>query len=165
MLYNRTLLFIHSVYNSLHLLISNSHSISPSPFSPLGNHKPVLYVCVDSAFLTKHWLIPRWLWLFFLDSAICKPLSEHSSGWTAISLADTGSYLALKLHLGLRRNAACSDNVVCFTWLWWHWVKESWDLCLWLEPQTISPMKQGIVSVLVTTGFPGPSAAWPKGGS
>ena len=29
--YSRTLLLIHSIYNSLHLLISNSHHIPPSP--------------------------------------------------------------------------------------------------------------------------------------
>ena len=43
-LYSRTLLFIHSVYNSLHLLMSNSQSIPPPPHLPLGNHKSVLYV-------------------------------------------------------------------------------------------------------------------------
>ena len=44
MLYSRTLLFIHSRDNSLHLLIPNSHSIPPLPF-PFGNHKSVLCVC------------------------------------------------------------------------------------------------------------------------
>ena len=40
-LYSRTLLFIHSRYNSLHLLIQNSQSISPPcPLHP-GNHKSV----------------------------------------------------------------------------------------------------------------------------
>ena len=34
-LYNRTLLFIHSIYNSLHLLIANSQSIPPPPPTPL----------------------------------------------------------------------------------------------------------------------------------
>ena len=32
----RTLLFIHSTYNSLHLLIPNSQSIPPPPLSPLA---------------------------------------------------------------------------------------------------------------------------------
>ena len=38
-------LFIHSIYNSLHLLNPNSQSILPSPLLPLGNHKSILYVC------------------------------------------------------------------------------------------------------------------------
>ena len=41
-LYRWILFFIHTVYNSLHLLIPNSYFI-PSPFPlPLGNHKSVL---------------------------------------------------------------------------------------------------------------------------
>ena len=44
MLYNRTLLFIHSVYKSLHLLTPTSHSISPSNPLPVGTHQSVLYV-------------------------------------------------------------------------------------------------------------------------
>ena len=35
-LYSRTSLFIHSLYNSLHLLTPNSHSIPPPPPSPLA---------------------------------------------------------------------------------------------------------------------------------
>ena len=38
MLYSRALFLIHSVFNSLHLLIPNSQSSLP-----LGNHKSVLY--------------------------------------------------------------------------------------------------------------------------
>ena len=59
MLYSRTLLFIHSLYNSLHLLTPNSQSIpSPSP-SPLGNHKSVLYVCesMKAPWKTRSWSI------------------------------------------------------------------------------------------------------------
>ena len=42
----RFLLFIHSMCNSLHLFVPNSQSIPPpAPSLPLGNHKPVLYVC------------------------------------------------------------------------------------------------------------------------
>ena len=44
MRYSRTLLFIHPVYNSLHLLISNSQSVPSLPYTS-GNHKSVLYVC------------------------------------------------------------------------------------------------------------------------
>ena len=40
-----TLSFIHSIYNSLYLLIPHSQSVPlPSPL-PLVNHKPILYVC------------------------------------------------------------------------------------------------------------------------
>ena len=35
-LYSKTLLFICFIYNSLHLLIPNSQSISPLPFSSLA---------------------------------------------------------------------------------------------------------------------------------
>ena len=44
-LYIRTLLFVHSTCNSLHLLIPNSQSIHFPPLLPLGNHKSLLYVC------------------------------------------------------------------------------------------------------------------------
>ena len=42
-LYSRTLLFIHPIYNSLPLLIPNSHSILPSP--ALWQTQCVLCVC------------------------------------------------------------------------------------------------------------------------
>ena len=45
LLYSRSLLFIHPIYNNLHLLIPNSQSILPPLPLPLGNHKSVLYVC------------------------------------------------------------------------------------------------------------------------
>ena len=48
-LYSRTLLFIHSIYNSLHLLISNSQPILFPPRLLLGNHKSVLYVCESAS--------------------------------------------------------------------------------------------------------------------
>ena len=43
MLYSKTLLFIHPMYNNLHLLIPNSQSFSPLPPYPLSNHKSILY--------------------------------------------------------------------------------------------------------------------------
>ena len=43
MLYSWTLFFIHSMYNSLHLLIPNSQAIPSLPALPLCNHKSVLY--------------------------------------------------------------------------------------------------------------------------
>ena len=44
-LHSRTLPFIHSKCNSLHLPTPNSHSITLPPCLPLGNHKSDLYVC------------------------------------------------------------------------------------------------------------------------
>ena len=44
-LYSRTLLFIHSTCNSLHLPTPNFQSIPLPPPLPLGNHKSVLYIC------------------------------------------------------------------------------------------------------------------------
>ena len=44
MLYNRPLLFIHSVYNSLPLLTLDFHSFPPLPALLLGNLKSVLRV-------------------------------------------------------------------------------------------------------------------------
>ena len=41
LLCRKTLLFVHLMYNSLHLLTSSSHSIPP-PLLALGNHKSVL---------------------------------------------------------------------------------------------------------------------------
>ena len=55
MLYNGTLLLIHPIYNSFHLLIPNSQSIPPPP---LGNHKSLLYVYESKNFYFeyKNWL-------------------------------------------------------------------------------------------------------------
>ena len=47
----KTLLFLHSIYKSLHLLTAASDSISPNPF-PLDNHQAVLYVR-DSIFISQ----------------------------------------------------------------------------------------------------------------
>ena len=52
LLYSRTLLFIYSIYNSLHLLISNCQSIFPYPL-PLGSHRSFLYVCESVSVLWK----------------------------------------------------------------------------------------------------------------
>ena len=41
------LVVIHSTYNSMYLLISNSQSIPPPSHLPLDNHKSVLQVCVS----------------------------------------------------------------------------------------------------------------------
>ena len=50
-LYNRALLFIHPIYNSLYLLTSISHSNPPPTPSPLGNHKSVPYDCESVSIL------------------------------------------------------------------------------------------------------------------
>ena len=42
MLYSRTLLFIHSKYNSLHLPTPDSRSVPPHPPGLLGNHTGLL---------------------------------------------------------------------------------------------------------------------------
>ena len=71
-LYSRTLSFILSIYNSLHLLIPNSQSVPPPPFFPLGNHKSVLYVCESvSVSLSLFFLI----WLCWVLVAAGGPLS------------------------------------------------------------------------------------------
>ena len=38
-------LVVYSIYNSLHLLIPDSQCIPPPCPLPLGDYKPVLYVC------------------------------------------------------------------------------------------------------------------------
>ena len=43
-LYSRTLLFVHPVCNSLHLLTLNSHSISAPPHSPLATSLEPFYI-------------------------------------------------------------------------------------------------------------------------
>ena len=56
-LYSR-ILFIHSTYNSLHLLIPNSQYILPECYPPprhLGNHKSVSDVCRPCTVLIARW--------------------------------------------------------------------------------------------------------------
>ena len=58
-LYSRTLLFIHSIYNSLPLLIPNSHSFPPLPTSPLATTS--LFSITDTVSLgTKTYVL--WIW-------------------------------------------------------------------------------------------------------
>ena len=45
MLYSRALLFIHPIYDSLHLLTPNFQSIPPPLLLCLRNHKSLLHVC------------------------------------------------------------------------------------------------------------------------
>ena len=49
-LHSRTLLFVHPIYNSLHLLIPNYQFIPPPPLS-LGNHK---FVSVSVSLFLSH---------------------------------------------------------------------------------------------------------------
>ena len=49
MLHSRTLLFISSIYNSLHLLIPTSQS--SASLRPRGNHKSVKSVVLNSFFI------------------------------------------------------------------------------------------------------------------
>ena len=58
-LYSRTLLFILSKCNSLHLLTPNSHSIPPPRPLLLGDHKSVLYVCEYMCINGVTWLQSR----------------------------------------------------------------------------------------------------------
>ena len=53
MLYIRTLLFIHPVYNSLNLPTPNSQSIPLSTPLPLGNQNSVLYVSESFCFVDR----------------------------------------------------------------------------------------------------------------
>ena len=59
MLYSKTLLFIHSVYNSLRLRIPNSQTIPPQHPLPLGNHRSVLCICKYRHVFLK--ACPPWL--------------------------------------------------------------------------------------------------------
>ena len=43
--YNRTLLFIHSIYSRIYLLTPDSRSIPFPLYLPLGKHRSVLFVC------------------------------------------------------------------------------------------------------------------------
>jgi len=77
-LYSRTLLFIHSIYNSLYLLTPKSHSFHPPPHSPPWQPKVCslcLWVClcyflcfpfcsIDLYFCTCASTILSW-WLWF----------------------------------------------------------------------------------------------------
>ena len=62
-IYSRTLLFIHSIYNSLHLLIPNSQSIPPR--SPPPRQPQVCSLCLWVCFLCL------WVCFCFIDRFIC----------------------------------------------------------------------------------------------
>ena len=68
-----TLSFIHSIYNSLYLLIPHSQSIPlPSPL-PLGSHKPILYVYKSVPVL----YIDKFICVIFLDPTCVKECSAY----------------------------------------------------------------------------------------
>ena len=52
LIHSRLLLFIHSVYASLHLPTPDSQSVPPPAFR-LGNRRSVLYVCVSAASISS----------------------------------------------------------------------------------------------------------------
>ena len=62
MLYSRTLLFIHPMYNSLHLLIPKSYSIPPPPHPPWQPQVCSLCLWVCFSFVDK------FIYIIFLDS-------------------------------------------------------------------------------------------------
>ena len=71
-LYGRTLLFIYSIFNSLHLLTPTFHSIPP-PTPSLGNCESVLYIHQDSFILDtcfQH-LGKEWKRIFLIAYSIC----------------------------------------------------------------------------------------------
>ena len=73
MIYSRTLLFIHSLCNSLHLQIPNSQSIPPRLPLPFGNLRFVLWVC-------------------FIDKVVCVSFPGGSDGKaSAYNAGDPGS--------------------------------------------------------------------------
>ena len=57
-LYSRTLLFIHSKCNSLHLLTPNSQSVPLPPPLPFGNHKSVLSTTEYYSAIKKSEIMP-----------------------------------------------------------------------------------------------------------
>ena len=58
MLNSRTLLFVHHIYNSLHLLTPNPQSISFPTSIPFDNHKSLLYA--HDPFLASLWGSLKW---------------------------------------------------------------------------------------------------------
>ena len=85
-LYSRTLLFIHSLYNGLHLLIPNSQSMPLPPLLSLGNHKSLLCVNESISVLWKmsHSVIYNSLWPHGLYSSWNSP--GQNTGVASLSL-------------------------------------------------------------------------------
>ena len=58
MLYSKTLLFISSLYNTLYLLIPNSHSsLLPAPL-PLGSYQSIYPLCLRGALSPLRSILP-----------------------------------------------------------------------------------------------------------
>ena len=51
-IYNRTLLFIHSIYHRIYLLTPDSHSIAFPVCLPVGEHKSVVFVWESASILS-----------------------------------------------------------------------------------------------------------------
>ena len=76
-LYNRTLLFIHSIYNSLYLLVPNSQSNPPLPPLPLGNHKSVFYAFETASVSYISSFVPYFRFhIWVISYSICLSLSD-----------------------------------------------------------------------------------------
>ena len=90
MLYSRILLFIHSIYSSLHLLIPNSQSFPPL-LPPLGNHKSrfIFSTCCLTKYYDSFWSVTISLHRFqcildglFIRSASCILRFRSDSSWS-----------------------------------------------------------------------------------
>ena len=64
-IYHRIFLFIHPMYNSLHLLIPDSQSFPPPLCLTLGNHKSVLFI-YEFTILIMLGTVVNILWINYL---------------------------------------------------------------------------------------------------
>ena len=90
MLYSRILLFIHSIYSSLHLLIPNSQSFPPL-LPLLGNYRSgfIFSTCCFTKYYDSFWSVTMFLHLFqcilnglFVQSASCILRFRSDSSWS-----------------------------------------------------------------------------------
>ena len=114
--YRRTLLFIHSTYTSLHLLIPNSQSIHPS--HPLGNLKSDLCVC-ESVLSVSLSLFCRRVHLCHILDSIYKWYIVFVSLW----LTSLSTIISSCIHV------ATNGNISFFLWL--NSVLTSLFICQW----------------------------------
>ena len=109
MLYSRAWLFIHSIYNSLHLLIPNPQSIpSPTPTSLLATSLSSMSVSL--------FLFLRWVHSYHILDSYFDMLRSHMS--------DTIWYLSfffwltsLSMRISSCIHAAANDIISFFLWL------------------------------------------------
>ena len=150
MLYSRTLLFIHSVYNSLYLLIPNSQSIPP-PRPNVCCFKPVNQ-CINNFLCINRKRIQ---------------VSSYSFSWLFGVLRTT--FLS-RNHLGLEEASWPSFvPYLVAACLWWLTDTEvqSWASCLHLEqlwraiPAFKLPVGRSGASGLVQFNFSSCQFCWP----